>query len=388
MRSCLKHVTNSLLILCSAGCIDPVPLTPNDYRENIVIEGFLSSENSVQRVSISKTSAINEQSFTPESGATVWIEDGEANAIKFPENLPGRYEQFIAGIPGQSYVLHVTLHDSRQYKSSQVVLRNTPPVKQISAVYKPQQPSGDAGIYFSVDASDSTGQTRYYRWEFQETYEIQTPFPSAFEWLGGNSVQPRTIPVNRCWASDTSRNILIATSYGLADDQIMDFPIHFIPDYSYAMRIKYSLLVKQFSMTAEIFKYWKLLKQINQSQGSLFDIQPGTIIGNIQNVNDNKETVLGYFDASTVRYRRAFFTPSNFNSSGYKAPGYLTSCENLIPYDVPANQIGAFMSKTGNQSNLLISEATGSYEATLILRPKYCCDCTSLGTNIKPSYWH
>ncbi len=376
-----------ILFAFSASCIDPLPLKSTDYRENIVIEGFLSSENEVQRVSISRTSPINQKTFIPETGASVWVEDSEGGTTIFGESDPGRYQITTSGLPGKIYTLRVTLKDGREYASAPVTLRNTPPIRQIAAVYRPQQPTGDEGIYFSVYAGDSTNQTRYYRWEFEVTYEIQTPFPSSFEWLGGNNVQPRSLPVSQCWASDTSRNILIASSHGLSQDVISDFPIHFLPAYSFAMRIKYSMLLKQYSLTAESYSYWTLLRQINQSQGSLFDLQPGTIVGNMRNLNNGNETVLGYFDACTQSKKRVFFTPANFSTSGYKPPGYLTSCQNLIPYEVPAGEIDSFMAETGTRNNLLISESVGAYDATLILRPRYCCDCTDKGTNIKPSFW-
>jgi hypothetical protein len=388
MRRRIEGIVAGMMILLMAGCIDQIPLRSTDYRENIVIEGFLSSENAVQRVSVSRTSILNERHFSAETGASVWIENSSGIKTLFPETQPGRYETVASGVVGQSYTLHVVLKDARSYVSEPVVLRPTPPIKQLNAEYKPQQSATNAGIYFTVDASDSTNQTRFYRWDFESTFEIKTPFPSSYEWLGGNDVQARNVPISQCWAMDTLRNVVIASSFGLSSDQVINIPLQFVPSDSYAMRIKYSLLVKQYSLTQAGYEYWKLLRAINQTLGSLYDIQPGTVIGNIHNVNDNKEIVLGYFDACMVRYKRAFYTPANFNAQGYKAPGYLTSCQNLIPYEVPANQIGAFMAKTGTRNDLVISESTGSYEATLILRPRYCCDCTKLGTNVKPNFWH
>src|SRR5436190_13990478 len=203
MRRRIEGIAAAILILLMAGCIDQVPLRSTDYRENIVIEGFLSSENGIQRVSVSRTSMLNEKKFVPEMGATVWIENSSGLKVSFPENQPGRYETIASGVVGQSYTLHVILKDARSYVSDAVVLRPTPPIRQLNAQYKPQQSTTSAGIYFTVDASDSSNQTRFYRWDFESTYEIRTPFPSAFEWLGGNDVQARAVPISQCWAVDT-----------------------------------------------------------------------------------------------------------------------------------------------------------------------------------------
>lgn len=173
----VKAIAIWLLVLGVAGYIDPIALKSTDYRENLVIKGFLPTENSTHCVSISRTSPINDQRFISESGATVWIEDAESNKITFTENLPCRYVSTIAGVPGSTYALHVTLTDHRQYVSDKVVLRNTTPIRQINAGYQSQDPICYVGFYFSVDADDSIGQTRFYCWEFEETLpERETTF--------------------------------------------------------------------------------------------------------------------------------------------------------------------------------------------------------------------
>jgi hypothetical protein len=40
-----------------------------------------------------------------------------------------------------------------------------------------------------------------------------------------------------------------------------------------------------------------------------------------------------------------------------------------------------------NHETMEISEITGFGAVTLHLFPKYCCNCTDKGTNVKPSFW-
>ena len=124
-----------------------------------------------------------------------------------------------------------------------------------------------------------------------------------------------------------------------------------------------------------------MIHDVNQTQGSLFDIQTGAVPGNIR----GDGSALGYFSAGGVTEKRVFFAPADFSSSGYKPPKYLTVCTDYVPVEILSNQIGAFMEK--NHDSMEISEATGAGIVTLILRPKFCCNRTDKGTNVRPSFW-
>jgi hypothetical protein len=151
------------------------------------------------------------------------------------------------------------------------------------------------------------------------------------------------------------------------------------------MRIKYSLLVRQYALDETSYIFWKMIHDVNETQGSLFDIQTGAVRGNIRSEVNPDEMVLGYFDAGIVIEKRVFFSPADFAASGYRPPKYLTFCQEYVPVDILIDNIGEYMEK--NQETMEISEASGSGSVTLHLLPKYCCNCTDKGTNMKPSVW-
>ncbi len=146
------------------------------------------------------------------------------------------------------------------------------------------------------------------------------------------------------------------TTNGLGKSKVTAQLVQSLPGYSINMRIQYSILIRQFSLSKEAYLYWKALKDVNETQGSLYDRQPGSIRGNIKSLTDN-ELVLGYFDAGVVSEKRAFFSPDDFSKSGYRAPKFLTSCDNYVPVEVLLSGIGAYYAKNGQ--GLLISEAVG-----------------------------
>jgi hypothetical protein len=171
-----------------------------------------------------------------------------------------------------------------------------------------------------------------------------------------------------------------------SQDKIIDFPLRFIPEDSYIFRIKYSLLVQQFALSEQAYSYWENIRLSNETQGALADVQPGAIIGNIFGVTDPSETVLGYFDASAISEKRVFFDYRDFRDVGYVRPDYRVGCFDYIPIFVKESVIASYMAIHGDQ--LAIWEVIGmSPNADFELLPKSCCDCTDLGTNIKPPFW-
>jgi hypothetical protein len=51
-------------------------------------------------------------------------------------------------------------------------------------------------------------------------------------------------------------------------------------------------------MNSAAYNYWKAIKQLTTNVGSVFQAPPYTIRGNIGNVNNPRELVVGYFEVS------------------------------------------------------------------------------------------
>jgi hypothetical protein len=374
------------LLLLMVCCIEPVEIKSVTYDELLVVEGYLSGETKQHKISLSNTSRLNDREFNAEQGASVTIQDNDGGIVSLTENEPGiYYTPIYAGSPGKSYQLNIQTKDGRKYTSSQVKFKNTPDIKNIYAEYVGDRRPDENGVTIYLDTEDPLGLTRFYRWEYEETYEIRTPFPSNFQWTGGNNVVFRDQPVDHCWASDSSENILIATTANLQSDKIVKHRLRFIPAGSHLMRIKYSLLVRQYALDETSYIFWKMIHDVNETQGSLFDIQTGAVRGNIRSDASPEDLVLGYFDAGAVIEKRVFLSPANFISSGFKIPEYLSVCLNYVPVELSINDIGAYMEK--NHESMEISEIIGFGNVTLLLLPKFCCNCTKEGTNVKPSFW-
>lgn len=384
MKGKSKHIFIFLIMLL--GCIEPINLENRKSDRTLVVEGYISNLFKQHQISISTSTPLNQKLFFPEEGAEVWIQEGSGARIQLNEESPGIYKTILyAGKPGTSYKLFINTKNGEKYSSDEVLLRGGTTIEKVSTNYLYDEKLAAQGFQITLDTQDPENKTKYYRWEYEETYEIKTPYPSNFEWVGGNVVRHRIVPVNVCWASDTSKNILIHTTEGQAADKVTAFPIKFVREDSYAMNIKYSILIRQLALNEASYFMWKNLKEVNETQGSLSDLQPGTVEGNIHSLDSKNKAALGYFDAVGEDEKRIFLTDNDFKDQGFIPPKYLPQCIDRETYKVPVTEIGAFMETY--KSELEIYEASGVNPATMHLLPKACCNCTDLGTNIKPVFW-
>jgi hypothetical protein len=145
------------------------------------------------------------------------------------------------------------------------------------------------GCQVYLNTHDSYGICSFYRWDYTETWEFRIPYYMA----------------NRiCWITNNSNNITIKNTSVLAQDRITRLPLHFISNETDRLSVRYSILVNQYSINEDEYTYWEKLQNISEEVGSLYDITPSTIPGNIFCVEDPGEYVLGYFSVSAKTSRK------------------------------------------------------------------------------------
>ena len=122
------------------------------------------------------------------------------------------------------------------------------------------------------------------------------------------------------------------------------------------------------------------LQKVTESLGTLFDPQPSIIRGNISNVNDESEVVLGYFDAASIQEKRIFVNSNDFERISY--PNYYSFCYDSI---VSFGQIQEMV----DSQWMIVSETMdeAGFPAYLFSIP-VCIDCRLAGSNVKPDYWY
>jgi hypothetical protein len=376
-----------LFILTALSCIDPYDIRDAASDNTLVVEGVISSQTKKHQILLSRTSSsFNDPELIREKGASVTISDNDGNTIALTEESDGVYATpEFAAEAGHSYTLHIKTSSGREYASRQVTYHDGPDITALYAKYVQKDEMKGVEIY--LDTEDPSGQAHFYRWNYIETYEVHAPFPSNWVWLGGNSVEFRYDGIDTCYVTDTLRNILIRTTNGFENDKISGQPIRFIHEKSYWLRYRYSILVQQFSLTEESYSYWETLRTFSERQGSLSDVQPGSLPGNIFSVNDANETVVGYFDVCKVSEKRLFTAAIDFYDDGLLIPeNFRSSCYKIPAIEIPELELGENMPKY--ERDMYIWEVYGfSPFAVFELMPKYCCDCRDQGPTQRPDFF-
>lgn len=370
-----------VLLLSMAGCKDPydMELRSSD-RSLLVVEGFLNL-GATSNFRLSRTISLSEKTqLKPELRAVLTVEGKDNTAAPFAEKGNGSYTADLVHLQvGKEYRLRIRTADGKEYLSDYVTVKDTPPVDSIN------WRQDDEGIHVSVSTHDPDNDTRYYRWDFEETWEIRSFFISQYKFTG-DTVLPRdmaTEDVSKCWKTAPSTTILLGSSAKLVEDVIKESPITTVDRMSEKMAHRYSILVKQYALSKEAYEYLELMKKNTEKLGSIFDPQPSEIRGNIHCVNDPEEPVIGYITASAVQEKRHFISPLELTGRGFTM-----SCEVV---EVPNNR--ADLKAAFSSGALVPYEAIMPPTSALIIiaytaSSAHCVDCTSRGgTTQKPSFW-
>ena len=104
-------------------------------------------------------------------------------------------------------------------------------------------------------------------------------------------------------------------------------------DPRFAFGYNYSVVLN--TMDEAAYEYWKLVDEISNTQGSIFDRPAAPVPGNFRNINDPEEEVLGYFevvrsDTTRIRVRAEdvpfFVTVPCPISERDREPAWCTAC--------------------------------------------------------------
>jgi hypothetical protein len=145
-------------------------------------------------------------------------------------------------------------------------------------------------------------------------------------------------------------------------------------------------------LTGDAFTFWTDLKKNTEQLGSIFDPQPFTNIGNIHNVNNTSEPVVGYVSACLVQTKRIYILKAQLPQSYttiypydcqegkyyFNYLGDMQVLNSLIPLNSSIIPVTAFsISIPGGASS------PGGYFGADI----QCVDCTLRGTKQQPGFW-
>jgi len=375
----------------------PAIASPGSY---LVVEGAINAGADSTTITLSRTVNISSKiTANPELHAIVAVQSDQNVSYPLTETTKGNY--VCAGLNLDSthnYRLSIKTSNNEQYLSDFVPVENSPPIDSITYTI------GASGVNVFSDTHDPKNNIRYYRWDYQETWIIVSDYESFFKSNGDTVLsRPPNDEIYECWQTDTSSNIIINSSAKLAKDVIVNNPIAFVSSTGGKLGIEYSILVRQYALTADAYTFWTNLKKNTEQLGSIFDAQPSQINGNIHCVTKPLEPVIGYLSVGRTSSKRIFIEsdvlgyppPPSYPPFGCALTSFFYSYVPPSGSGPPANWVDQYLNYnssifTGDlyiPTGAILSQSEPpriiGYSGSLPI----CVDCTLRGTNKQPAYW-
>jgi hypothetical protein len=167
--------------------------------------------------------------------------------------------------------------------------------------------SGADQLEIKVDSHETNPDVPgYYLTNGIETYEYHAPRHSPFKLVNRMAIQ-RTPEeeIFACWRTVLASNSLTTTK-GFAQKVMSGVKVSVIDRSSPKISVRYSILVRQRSISEEEYTYQKQLKASTEQQGSLYAQIPGTVLSNVHPVTNHGEYVVGYFRGQDIKEYRYF----------------------------------------------------------------------------------
>ena len=373
MNKILLYVSGMIALLSSCKEEYNAPLKDVD-KSVLVMEGVLNVSGPT-KITLSQSMKIDEQAqFKPILQAQLNVEGKDGSNSGLVSAGAGMYTHPNLNLTvGNEYRLRIKANGS-EYLSEWVVAKNTPPIDSIT------WERDSEGLNFFLSTHDPSNNSRYYKWEYDETWQINAYYFALYKWTGGTTIvplDPSETPYS-CWKYDRSTTIMIGSSAQLNEDVINELPVYHIPLGSEKLSFRYSVLMKQSSLTKTAFEYLTLMKKNTETLGSIFDPQPSELRGNISNIADPNEIVMGYVIASGISEKRIFVTSVEANWSYYQNCEYIQIPNNK---DTIASYVPTYLPWSA------IEAGPGVITDYFMAIPP-CVDCTKRGGSLsKPSYW-
>lgn len=334
----------SILLLALASCISPIDVDSELEDNFLVVDGFITDQFGPHEITLSRAAkyggTVIGGTIFPIFDAKVTIIDAN-NTITplFPDDTTRK--EFVLFFPGviyhqvktpyrtprnfraeigNTYKLQIVTSNGKVYESTPQTVPAGPPIDSIFATYQ-RLPSSDpvefeSGIEIYSQWQDPVEEPNFYSWVINGIYFIETPFTSFSSALC--AFDPDDGCCDKCWINETDvPGNEIAFSDSRFNGELITHQVGFIRDDGLRFGNEtvsadkiYHLEVEQHSISKESFQFHRLFQSQKEIDGDIFDPPPASLVGNISNVSEPDEIIIGFFGASSVKKKSIFIQKS------------------------------------------------------------------------------
>jgi len=378
----IKHLATGIILLITASCIEPFQPDLKETQDLLVINGMITDQPGEHVLEISRSAPFNDPVFIPVTGCVVQVADDKGTIVDYSEKKSGVYSAYLDASflgTGKAYKLYVFTPDNKEYQSEYDSMLACPPIDKISYEIESRETENPGityyGVQFYVDVKSSGDDAVNFLWNLEETFEYNSSYLIHYIWTGYELVdfRPRD-SLYTCYKTQPINELHTASARYLSSNDLYKYPLNYVSNQSTKLLVKYSLLARQYSLSDNAFLYWDKLKSQLTGRGGFYETQPYSSDGNIFNVNDPDEKVLGFFYTSQVKKKRIMIDRS-FNFPIWRSICRLDTAFTEI--DIP---VGSYA--------ISLNEMSSSGPPYGYTSPE-CFDCRLLGGTLEPPfYWN
>lgn len=375
------------LLFCSMvimlSCIDDYEPENYSYENMMVVDGSISNAQGPYFVRLSLSSRPSDPRFIAVEGASVKILDNQGSTFLLEEKEPGVYQTdpSLTGIAGMAYKLAIVTASGVSYDTDFEELKVPVAIDTVfHEVETHQEANYDYDIYgygFYVNTELANEEEGYFKWDLEATYQYQSEytirwyFDGELHWFHGPD------SLYNCWKTEKINSIYVSATNGLSEPAVIGFPLNFVSTETRELSVRYSLLVKQLTISKSAYDFWSEIRKQNGGDWSLYSTQPHFIRGNVYRQDNPDEPVLGYFMVNGVKEFRIFvdrpppeipmrYSTCQLSDADFEAYGQMGMMDPVF-YPIYAIETPGGVRATPNQN---------------------CVDCRRKGGTIeKPEFW-
>jgi hypothetical protein len=286
------------------ACITPYEADVKSTTKRLVVSGSLTNTDKEQRIQLTYSADYtNRASNLDCAGAKINLTDDKGKKIDYVETSAGIYRipanlKFVAEV-GRTYQINIRTLEGENYQSKPELMRPVSEITNITTEYnfKPSEAKSQRygwDVYVNTKDPETTGD--YYRWDWTHYRKIDICDKKKLLFFSplfyGLPCCTNCWDITKCYDCINIGSDALINGKSISNKKIARIPL--------SGRDRYFLEIEQQSLSKEAYQYFQTIDQLLNNVGGVFDAAPAAIKGNITNLGNPTETVIGYFNVSAV----------------------------------------------------------------------------------------